>query len=367
MKVWIIGLPNVGKSTLFNALVKSYTADVGNFPFCTIDPNVGIVNVKDDRILKLSELSNSKKTVPATIEFVDIAWLVRGASKWEWLWNKFLDNIKEVDAVVQVLRYFNDNDVWHVEWSVDPIRDVEIINTELIIADLEKLESIMGGMSKKFKFAQDKEITMLYPMLEKAKKMLEKWEMLNSHIDEFDEATIKAFKQYWLLTYKLFIYAINIWEDDICDAKEIIKKFETDLWHILIPVCAKLEFELLWLSDEAEINEYLESFDCNVISQVWLDNLITKAYDILWLMYFFTTWEIESKAWQIKKWSTAPQAAGKIHTDFELWFIKAETVSYDKMISAWSWSKARENWDVRIEWKNYIMQDGDVVLFRFNR
>ena len=363
MKVWIVWLPNVGKSTLFNALTQNYSADVGNFPFCTIQPNVGIVNVNDPRLNKLAELSNSQKIVPATIKFVDIAGLVKWASKWEGLWNQFLSNIQEVDAIIQVLRDFEDKDVWHVIWRIDPIDDAQIINMELIISDLEKLEKITKPMEKIYQFKQDKEVLQVYPILQKAKKLLEEWKLLYDHMQDFPEEATKIFKQYGLLTYKPIIYALNIQEDKICEADRIVEKYKQ--LGTVIPVCAKLEYELIWL-DKQDKQEYLEDFNCNVTEKVWLDNLIKKAFDILQLMYFFTTGEKETKAWQIKKWSTAPQAAWKIHTDFEKWFIKAEVVNFNKLIEAWSWSKAKEAWFIRLEWKDYIVQDGDVIIFKFN-
>ena len=363
MKVWIVWLPNIGKSTLFNALTNNYSADVGNFPFCTIEPNVGIVDVKDNRLYKLSKMSNTKKIIPATIEFVDIAGLVRGASKWEWLGNQFLATIREVDAIVQVLRDFEDKDVWHVEWNIDPIRDVEIINTELIISDLEKVEKLMDSMKKKYEFKTDKDAVIIYPMLEIAKWILEKEELLYNHREEFNKEAKIAFKQYGFLTFKPFIYAINIWEEDICEAEKVIEKYSKI--GTVIPVSAKLEFELIELEEEDK-KDYLSEFDCDVIAKVWLDNLIKKAFNELWLMYYFTTGEKETRAWQIKRGYTAPQAAGVIHTDFERWFIKAEIVSYEHLIEGGSWNKAKENWKLRLEGKAYTMQDGDVVLFRFN-
>lgn len=361
MKIWIVWLPNVGKSTLFNALTKSYSADAANFPFCTIEPNVWIVDVKDPRIDKLSEVSNTKNKIYAATKFVDIAWLVKWASKWEWLWNKFLAHIREVDAIVQVIRYFKDSDVIHVEWWVDPLRDIEIINTELIMSDLEQIESKLPNLEKRMK-AKDKEAEDTYPALAKIKDILVSGKIAYDIKNELSEKEKKVIRQYNLLTFKPFIYAINISESDLENANNIKKEFAEKLNKPVAIVCAKLESEMLELSDEDK-KDYLSNLWADVPT---LDDMIKTAFDTLWLMYYFTTWEKETRAWSLLKGSTAPQAAWVIHTDFERWFIKAEVVDYDKFVEAWWWNKVREKWYLRLEWKDYIVKDWDVIVFKFN-
>ena len=366
MKIGIVWLPNVWKSTLFNALTKSYAADAANFPFATIEPNVWVVDVKDERVDKLAEISKSKDKIYANIKFVDIAWLVKWAHKWEWLGNQFLSNIREVDAIVQVVRYFQDPDVVHVEWWVDPLRDIDIINSELILADLQQIEDKLPILEKKAKTG-DKEAKKLYDVLKKIYDTLSEWKLISDISDQFTEEEKKLIKPYNFLTNKPFIYAFNISEEDLAKADEIKKEFEQKLGKPVAVISAKLEEELVWLSDEERqeyLNDLKQSLWVDKIST--LDDLIKLAFDTVGLMYYFTTWEKETKAWTIKKWSTAPQAAGVIHTDFEKWFIKAEVVDYDKFVEAGWWSKAREKWYVRLEWKDYIVQDGDVILFKFN-
>lgn len=366
MKIGIVWLPNVWKSTLFNALTKSYSADSANFPFCTIEPNVGIVDVKDPRVEKLSEISNTQKIIYATTKFVDIAWLVKWASKWEWLWNKFLANIREVDAIVQVVRHFKDSEVVHVEWGVEPMRDVEIINSELILADLEQIDSKFKNVEKKMK-SKDKEAMVLYPILNKLKEALSEWKLAIDIEDEFSPQEKKIIKWYQLLTFKPFVYALNVSEEDLVNGDQIAKEYESKLQKPVAIVCAKLESELLWLDDEEEKAEYLADIAWGVDVKIpTLDDLILLAFNTLWLMYYFTTWEKETRAWTIKKESTAPQAAWAIHTDFERWFIKAEIVDYDKFIEAGWWAWSKDKWFVRLEWKDYIVKDWDIILFRFN-
>lgn len=361
MKIWIVWLPNVWKSTLFNALTKSYSADAANFPFCTIEPNVWIVDVKDSRIDELSEISNTKNKIYANIKFVDIAWLVKWASQGEGLWNKFLAHIREVDAIVQVVRYFNDSDVIHVEWWVDPLRDVEIINTELILSDLEQIESKLPMMEKKLK-AKDKESIEIVPVLQKIKELLENGKIAYDIKDELNDKELKIIRQYNLLTFKPFIYAINISEADLDKAETIKNEFASKLNKPIAIVCAKLEAEMIEMSDEDK-KEYLENYGEHVPT---LDDLIKLAFDTVGLMYYFTTGEKETRAWTIQKWFTAPQAAWVIHTDFERWFIKAEVVSFENFKQAGWWSKVREKWFLKLEWKDYIVQDWDVIVFRFN-
>ena len=367
MKIWIVWLPNVWKSTLFNALTNSYSAPAENFPFCTIEPNVGIVDVKDPRIEKLSEISNTKKTIHANIEFVDIAWLVRGAGKWEWLWNKFLSHIREVDTVVQVLRYFKDTDVVHVEWDVDPIRDIEIINTELIFSDLEKIDRVLPTLIKKAKSTWDKDTKREVDILEKIQKTLEENKLANVIRWELSENDLKIIKSYGFLTIKPFIYAINIWQDDIIKWEEIQKEFQSKIDAPVVLVCAKIESEMMWMEKDEKLEFISELLEIDNVEKIpTLDWVISLAFDTVWLMYYFTTWEKETKARTIKKDSTAPQAAWAIHTDFERWFIKAEVVSYEDFVQWWWWSGAKEKWKVRLEGKQYIVQDWDIIVFKFN-
>lgn len=360
MKVGIVWLPNVGKSTLFNALTRSFAADSANFPFCTIEPNVGIVNVNDERLEKLKDAVNGQKTIPATCEFIDIAGIVKGASKWEWLGNKFLANIREANAILQVVRVFQDGEINHVDGKVDPKADVETINSELILADLETLETKMKSIEKKSKM--DKNLMQTYQIYEKLKNHLESGKLainLNLTKEEKDEI-----KQLNLLTNKPFIYAANSSEDQLENED---KYFRTLLWmeneeNTIIPICAKLEAEMIEF-DEKERQEFLNDM---WIQSTWIDELIKRAYESLWLQYYFTAWEKEVRAWTIKQGSTAPSAAWVIHTDFERWFIKADVVNWQDLVDNKGRSKARENGKVKLQGKDYIVQDGDVILFKFN-
>lgn len=367
MKIGIVWLPNVGKSTLFNALTKSYSAPAENFPFCTIEPNVWIVNVKDKRLEWLSKMSNTQKIVYAAIEFVDIAWLVKWASAGEWLWNKFLSHIREVDAIVQVLRHFKDTDVVHVEWWIDPIRDVEIINTELILADLEQIDRILPNLQKRSRIASNKDDIKLVDILSKIKKVLEAGNIAHVLKSNLSTEELKLIRPYSFLTMKPFVYAINISQEDIWSAFEIKKEFEEKLNSPVSIVCAKLESEMMdfeWEEKQEFIKEMLEIDNIDHIPT--LDDLISLAYNRVWLMYYFTSGEKESRAWAIPIWSTAPQAAWAIHTDFERWFIKAEVVKYEDLLSNGSRMKAKEKWLVKLEGKEYIVQDWDVMIFKFN-
>jgi len=367
MKIWIVWLPNVWKSTLFNALTNSYSAPAENFPFCTIEPNVGIVDVKDSRVDQLSKISNTKKTIHANIEFVDIAGLVRGAGKWEWLGNKFLSHIREVDTIVQVLRYFKDTDVVHVEWEIDPIRDIEIINAELIFSDLEKIDRVLPTLIKKAKSTWDKDVKREAEILQKIQNTLEENKLANCIRDELSELDLKMIKAYCFLTIKPFVYAINIWQDDIPNWEEIKKEFQTKIDAPVVLVCAKLESEMMWMDKEEKLEFISEMLEIDNVDKIpTLDNLISLAFDTVGLMYYFTTWEKETRAWTIKKNSTAPQAAAAIHTDFERGFIKAEIVSSDDFIELWWWSQAKEKWKVRLEGKQYIVKDWDIIIFKFN-
>ena len=367
MKIGIVWLPNVGKSTLFNALTQSYAAPAENFPFCTIDPNIWIVDVKDPRIDVLAEMSHSQKKVYATTEFVDIAWLVKWASKWEWLWNKFLANIRETDAIVQVLRYFKDLDVVHVEWDIDPMRDVEIINTELIFADLEHIERVLPTLQKKVKVASaTKDEIKQTEILEVIYKALMDWKLAHTVREQFSNDDLKVLKSYNFLTLKPFIYALNVSQDDLVKADEIKAEYSQKLNTPVAVVCVKIEQEMMEMSTDEKLEFMAEMLEIQASKIPTLDDLISLAFNTLWLMYYFTTWEKETKAWTIPQGSTAPQAAWAIHSDFERWFIKAEVVWYDNLVACGSRAKAREKWLLRLEWKNYIVQDGDVMIFKFN-
>lgn len=365
MKLGIVGLPNVGKSTLFNSLTKA-GALAANYPFATIDPNVGVVSVPDDRIVKLGELYNTKKVTPATIEFVDIAGLVKGASKGEGLGNQFLANIREVDAIVHVVRCFEDDNIIHVDGNVDPSRDIETINLELIFSDLEILERRYAKVSKGARM--DKSMAKELPMLEEIKAHLEDGKMARTYEVPEDEDLQKWFKEYNLLTAKPTIYAANVAEDDLADdgsantyvskVREMAKAEGSEAFVI----CAQIEQELADLSDE-EKKEYLEELG---VTSSGLDKLVAASYSLLGLISFLTAGEDECRAWTIKKGTKAPQAAGKIHTDFERGFIKAEVVPYEVLIEEGSLSAAKEKGLVGLEGKEYVVKDGDVILFRFN-
>lgn len=367
MKIWIVGLPNVGKSTLFNALTKSYSAPAENFPFCTIDPNVWIVQVKDPRVDKLAEMSQSKKIVHAYIEFVDIAWLVKWASKGEWLWNKFLSHIREVDAIVQVIRYFQDPDVVHVEWNIDPLRDVEIINTELIFADLEQIDRHLPAIAKRWQLTANKDDHKLAETLEKIQKVLQQWKIAYSIKSDLSDEELKLIRPYNFLTMKPFIYAINVSQEDLAMAHHITDEFILKLQSPVAVVSAKLESEMMDMNNDEKQEFITELLSIDKVAHIpTLDDLISIAFNKVWLMYYFTTWEKETKAWTIPLDSTAPQAAWAIHSDFERWFIKADVVKYSDLLTVWSRSKARESWLIKMQWKDYIVQDWDVMIFKFN-
>lgn len=308
----------MGKSTLFNALTKSYAADAGNFPFCTIEPNVGIVDVKDPRLETLSKISNTQKIVYATTSFVDIAGLVKGASSGEGLGNKFLSHIREVDVIVQVLRYFQNSDVSHVEGSVDPLRDCEIINMELIISDLEQVDKNLPGIAKKASVTKEKTVVATASALTKIKKALDSGKLIYDIRDELTADEHQAIKNYNFLTDKSFVYAINVGQDDLHRAEEIKQEFIQKLNKPIAIVCAALESEMMTLSG-SERQEFLEMMleKVDVATIPTLDDMIGLAFKELGLMYYFTTGEKESRAWTIPVGSTAPQAAGAIHTDFE--------------------------------------------------
>ncbi len=364
MKLGIVGLPNVGKSTLFNSITKA-GAESANYPFCTIDPNVGVVAVPDKRLDVLTEMYNSVKTTPAVIEFVDIAGLVKGASKGEGLGNQFLANIRETDAIVHVVRCFEDTDVIHVEGSVDPIRDIETINIELIFADIEVLDR---RYAKQVKLARnDKAAAKEVEMIERLKKHLEEGKLAKSFETE-DEDEEAFMKEYNLLTAKPVIYAANVGEDDMADDGAnnphvaAVRKYAAENGSEVFVVSARMEEEISELDDD-EKAEFLQDMG---LAESGLDKLIKASYKLLGLISYLTAGESETRAWTITEGTKAPQAAGKIHSDFERGFIKAEIVSYDDLINCGSMTAAKEKGLVRQEGKEYVMKDGDVVLFKFN-
>ncbi|HAQ52179.1 MAG TPA: redox-regulated ATPase YchF [Lachnospiraceae bacterium] len=364
MKLGIVGLPNVGKSTLFNSLTKA-GALAANYPFATIDPNVGVVQVPDVRIEKLGELYNTKKVTHATIEFVDIAGLVKGASKGEGLGNQFLANIREVDAIVHVVRCFEDGNVVHVDGSIDPLRDIETINLELLFSDMEILERRMSKTGKAARM--DKSLQKEAAMQERLYKHMEDGNMAKTFElnDEDEEA---YFKEYNLLTAKPVIYAANVAEDDLADdgkSNENVKKvreYAAKEGSEVFVISAAIEQDLAELDDE-EKEMFLEELG---LKESGLDKLIKASYSLLGLISYLTAGEDECRAWTITKGTKAPQAAGKIHTDFERGFIKAEVVPYKDLIECGSLSAARDKGLVGMEGKDYVVKDGDVILFRFN-
>jgi ribosome-binding ATPase len=365
MKAGIVGLPNVGKSTLFNAVTRSRKAEAANYPFCTIDPNVGVVTVPDERLAVLQEIAKTKVVIPAAIEFVDIAGLVAGASKGEGLGNQFLANIREVDAIIHVVRCFVDDDVIHNMGSVDPVRDIEVISTELILADYEMVAKRIEKTTKKAR-GGDKEAQAELDLLQRLEPHLNEGKPAN--ILEVDDSEEKILKLFQLLSAKPVLFACNVAEDDLADAEanpfvqKVAEFVRTHHDAAYVPISAKIEFELIDLSPE-EAGEFLQDLGVN---DSGVSQLIKGTYALLGLQTYFTAGEKEVRAWTIVKGWKAPQAAGVIHTDFEHGFIKAEVVSYEDLSSLGSVAAARDAGKYRLEGKEYVFADGDVALFRFN-
>lgn len=361
LKCGIVGLPNVGKSTLFNALSNA-GAEAANFPFCTIDPNVGLVTVPDERLIKLSTLVDPKETVPATIEFVDIAGLVKGASEGKGKGNAFLSHIREVDLIVHVVRCFDDGDVIHVEGSVEPERDIHIIEDELILKDLESVEKRFETLKKQVR-SGDKKVAAEFVVVERLKEHLEEGNTARTF--EANEDDRDAYKDLFLLSSKPVLYACNVSEDEVNTGNvhvDKVKKIAAQHDDEVVTFCAKIEAEIAEL-DEDEKEMFLEELG---LESAGLDRLIQAAYSNLGLITYFTAGPKEVRAWTIRKGYKAPQAAGVIHTDFERGFIRAETIAYDDYVSLGSEKAARDAGKMRQEGKEYTVKDGDVMLFRFN-
>ena len=364
MKLGIVGLPNVGKSTLFNSLTKA-GAESANYPFCTIDPNIGVVPVPDPRLKLLADLYDSQKITPAVIEFVDIAGLVKGASKGEGLGNQFLSNIREVDAIVHVVRCFEDGNVIHVDGSVDPLRDIETINLELIFSDIEILER---RIPKNGKAAfNNKELAKEVDFLKRVKAFLEDGNLARKMelADEDEEALMSSLN---LLTWKPVIFAANVGEDDLADDGknnahvQSVRHFAAENASEVFVICAQIEQEIAELDDD-EKAMFLEDLG---LTESGLDKLIAASYRLLGLLSYLTAGVTETRAWTIKAGTKAPQAAGKIHSDFERGFIRAEVVNYQDLLDCRTYTAAKEKGLVRLEGKDYVVKDGDVILFRFN-
>ena len=360
----IVGLPNVGKSTLFNALTETAAAEAANYPFCTIEPNVGMVPVPDPRLEKLAAIARSAKIIPTVLEFVDIAGLVRGASKGEGLGNQFLANIREVDAIVHVLRCFENSDITHVEGRIDPIADADTVETELMLADLESLERRVE-QTRKRATGKDKEAMQVLPVMERALALLRKGEPVRLLLDGLDADERRILDSLNLLTSKPVLYVCNVAEEDAATGNAHTRAVEEMAQARnagTIVISAAIEAEVAQLPDE-EAREYLEAMG---LHEAGLVRLIQAGYKLLGLITFFTVGPKEARAWTVRAGTRAPQAAGEIHTDFERGFIRAQTISYDDFIACGGEAKAREAGKARDEGKDYVVQDGDVILFRFN-
>ncbi|MEQ8462258.1 redox-regulated ATPase YchF [Coleofasciculus sp. E1-EBD-02] len=361
LRAGIVGLPNVGKSTLFNALVANAKADAANFPFCTIEPNVGVVAVPDERLSVLAKISTSEQIVPTRVEFVDIAGLVKGASKGEGLGNQFLANIREVDAIVHVVRCFDDENIIHVSGSVDPVRDIDVINLELALADLAQVERRMERTRKQTRTSKEAQLEL--EALEKLSAGLNEGKSARNISLTEDES--EAVKPLGLLSAKPIIYAANVSEDDLASGNEWVEQVRqvaTSEAAEVVVVSAQVESELIELPEE-ERGDFLESLG---VEEGGLKSLIRATYELLGLRTFLTTGPKETRAWTITAGMKAPQAAGTIHTDFERGFIRAETVGYDDLVTSGSMNAAKDKGLVRAEGKEYVVQEGDVMLFRFN-
>lgn len=360
----IVGLPNVGKSTLFNALTATAAAQAANFPFCTIEPNVGRVGVPDMRLDKIAAIAGSKAILPTQLEFVDIAGLVKGASKGEGLGNQFLANIRETHAIIHVLRCFEDGNITHVEGSVDPIRDAEIIETELMLADMESLERQIESNGRKAK-SGDKDLVLQVEVMKKAKAVLDEGEPART-IDLSDEDEIKAFQMLQLLTSKPILYVCNVSEDDAATGNEWsvkVNEMAKAQGSETVIICASIEEEIAQLESAEDKTEFLETMG---LDESGLDKIIKAGYELLGLQTYFTCGPKETRAWTVRKGAKAPEAAGCIHTDFEKGFIKAEVIAMDDYITLGGEQPCKDAGKMRQEGKDYTVDDGDIILFRFN-